>query len=257
MMKEIAGPAGQLVVDEYGSGGLPLMLLHGMAGDADFWRETVGALGNRRHLIIPELRGHGRSSPSADGAYTIRGFADDVVAVLDDLQLPRVVIVGHSFGASVAIEVASLVPERIAALVLVDPAGDFSFVPSEAIAGFLDGLDHDESYTATVEGAFDVALESAHPETERRVRAAILSAPRPLVRAMYHALLGFHPVGRLDRYTGPVLLVTAPVNASTFALHELRPALPRRRMEGVSHWLMMDKPVIFAGIVEEFLQGVA
>lgn len=256
-MRTIRGIAGPIVVEEHGAGGLPLVLLHGMAGDAEFWGGVVRALAGRHRLVIPELRGHGRSGPAEDGDYSIAACAADLRAVLDALSLERVVLVGHSFGGSVAIELASVVPDRVAALIVVDGAGDFSLVPPEALAGFLAGLEDEERYADTVEGAFDVALEQARPDTERRVRAAILAAPSPMVRSMYRSLLAYHPTDSLDGYPGPTLLVTAPVNAAAFALHELRPKVPRRQVEGVSHWIMMDEPTAFAQLLEEFLTGVS
>lgn len=252
-MKTVSGSAGPIVVEEHPGGELPLMLVHGMAGDASFWGAVVEALAGRHRLIVPELRGHGRSGPASDGDYSIAACASDLVAVLDALGLDRVVLVGHSFGGSVAIELASKAPERVVALVVVDGAGEFSRVPREALAGFLAGLEGEASYADTVEGAFDVALEGARPDTELRVRAAILAAPRPMVRAMYRSLLSYHPVSAIDAYGGPVLLVTAPVNGASFALHELRPTLPRERVEGVSHWIMMDEPAVFTRALGRFL----
>lgn len=256
-MKTVRGPGGPIAVEEHGAGSLPLVLVHGMVADATFWRSTVRALGGRHRLIIPELRGHGRSGPAADGDYSIAACASDLEAVLDAFALPRVVLVGHSFGASVAIELASRFPDRVAALVVVDGAGDFAFVPPDALRGFMAGLESDSAYSDTVEGAFDVALDGARPDTERRVRAAILAAPWPMVRSMYRSLLSYHPTESLDCYPGPVLLITAPVNAASFALHELRPTLPRELVGGVSHWIMMDAPVAFARVLEGFLVGVA
>ncbi|MEI2721761.1 MAG: hypothetical protein V9E87_16860 [Gemmatimonadales bacterium] len=105
------------------------------------------------------------------------------------------VLVGHSYGASVDDgRWRPDDPERVAGMVLLDPAGDFSYVPPEAIAGFLAGLDHEAHFAETVEGAFEVALEGSSAETERRVRAAILAAPRPMIRKMYHSLLRFKPL---------------------------------------------------------------
>jgi pimeloyl-ACP methyl ester carboxylesterase len=78
-----------------------------------------------------------------------------------------------------------------------------------------------------------------------------------MVRSMYRSLLSYHPTESLDCYPGPVLLITAPVNAASFALHELRPTLPRELVGGVSHWIMMDEPVAFVRILERFLAGMA
>lgn len=255
-MRRLSGPAGTLAVEEHGQGPLPVVLVHGMAGEAGFWSSTIRAVGQSHRLIVPELRGHGRSAQPVDGDYSIEGCAADVAAVIDGLELARVVLVGHSYGASVVMALAAAQPERVAGMVLLDPAGDFSYVPPEALDGFLAGLDHDAHYADTVEGAFDVALEGASAETERRVRAAILAAPRPMIRAMYHSLLRYRPLRALDAYSGPLLLVTAPANAASFALHELRPEAPRQTVAGVSHWLMLDHPKAVAQVVTEFLTTV-
>ncbi len=255
-MRRLPGPAGTLAIEEHGQGPLPILLVHGMAGEAGFWSSTIRALGPTHRLIVPELRGHGRSAQPVDGDYTIEGCAADVTAVMDGMELERVVLVGHSYGASVAMAAAARRPERVAGLLLLDPAGDFSYVPPEAIAGFLAGLDHEAHYAETVEGAFEVALEGASADTERRVRAAILAAPRPMIRAMYHSLLRFKPLAALDEYSGPLLLVTAPANASPFALHQLRPEAPRRTVAAVSHWLMLDHPKAVAQVMTEFLATV-
>lgn len=252
-MRRISGPAGMLSVEEHGHGPLPILLVHGLAGEASFWASTIRAMGLGRRLIVPELRGHGRSVPPTDGDYSIEACAADVIAVVKGLELERVVLVGHSFGASVAMEAAARLPTAVAGLVLLDPAGDFSYLPPEALRSFLAALDDEGHFASTVDGAIDVALDGATLETERRVRAAILTAPRPMVRAVYKTLLRYRPTEAIDRYPGRVLLVTAPANSATFALHMLRPALPRHEMAGVSHWVMMDQPRVVARLIEEFL----
>lgn len=257
-MKSLHGAAGSIVVEEHGPPvGTPIVLVHGMAGDAGYWRDVVAELGTAYRLVIPELRGHGRSDLAPDADYSIAANAADLLGVLEQMELPPCILVGHSFGASVAIEMAATSPERIAGLVVVDGAGDFSHIPRAALSGFIAGLESDEDFETTVESAFDVALAGARPETERRVRAAILGAPRPLVRSIYQALLSYHPTVALDRYPGPVLLVTAPVNSASFSLHALRPLIPRRSMAGVSHWVMMDDPTRFARILTEFVATAA
>lgn len=252
-MRRISGPAGMLSVEEHGHGPLPILLVHGLAGEASFWTTTIRAVGLARRLVVPELRGHGRSTPPTDNDYSIEACAEDVIAVVTELDLGRLVLVGHSFGASVVMEVAARLPTQVAGLVLLDPAGDFSDVPPEALRGFLAGLDDEAHFAATVEGAIDVALEGASPETERRVRAAILTAPRQMVRAVYKSLLRYQPTTAIDRYPGRVLVVTTPSNAATFALHRLRPSLPHHPMTGVSHWVMMDQPKTVARLIENFL----
>ncbi|MEI2721762.1 MAG: hypothetical protein V9E87_16865 [Gemmatimonadales bacterium] len=56
-MRHLSGPAGTLAVEEHGQGPLPVLLVHGMAGEAGFWSSTIRALGPTHRLIVPELAG--------------------------------------------------------------------------------------------------------------------------------------------------------------------------------------------------------
>ena len=84
-----------------------------------------------RRAIALDVRGHGDSAPPENGNYAPVSCAADVLAVLDGLGLDRVAIVGHSFGACIALATAATAPHRIAQLILVDPPGDFTQLPVE------------------------------------------------------------------------------------------------------------------------------
>lgn len=255
-MRTVRGNAGSIAVEEHGEGGVPIVLIHGMAGDTGFWRTTLAALSTQVRVIVPELRGHGRSALPVDGDHAIASHAADMLQVLDQLDAERFVAVGHSFGASVVIEMARMAPTRVAGLVVIDGAGDFTNLPAGALDAFRASLDSGDDFLETVEGAIDVALVGAQPGTELTVRAAMLVAPRPMVRAIYHALLSYRPALALAAYSGPVLLLSSPSNSAEFALHALLPDLPHQAVPGVSHWIMMDAPEETAIIIDTFLLSI-
>ncbi len=105
------------------SGDRPVLLVHGFAANASAtWEKTgwVQALSQAgRATITPDLRGHGQSDkPTRAPDYTSRQVAADLVAVLDELQLERVDVIGYSMGCRVVAALARLVPERLHRLVL-------------------------------------------------------------------------------------------------------------------------------------------
>ncbi len=255
-MRTVRGHAGAIALEEFGEGGIPILLVHGMAGDSGFWRSTVAALSTPRRLIIPELRGHGRSVLPVDGDHAIASHASDMLRVLDQLDVERCIVVGHSFGASIAIEMARMAPTRVAGLVVIDGAGDFTGLPAGALDAFRASLDSDDHFLDTVEGAIDVALAGAQPETEIKVRAAMLAAQQPMVRSIYHELLSYRPTLALAAYPGPVQLMSSPSNAAEFALHALLPNLPHEAVPGVSHWIMMDAPETTALSIDTFVRSI-
>ncbi len=104
----------QLYVEEAGQG-TPMVLLHGFPLDHSIWQPLVPLLQNKSRLIMPDLRGFGRS-PAPDGVYTMREMADDVLALLDRLKIEHAIIVGHSMGGYVTLAFAHAYPQRVSGL---------------------------------------------------------------------------------------------------------------------------------------------
>jgi len=116
-----AGDLG-LVVLEAGSGGRPLLVLHGFCGAKENFAETMGPLAERGwHVVVPDQRGHGETGePAGDLEYSFDLYRDDALALADALGWDRFVLLGHSMGGMAAQFVALARPERLAALVLAD-----------------------------------------------------------------------------------------------------------------------------------------
>lgn len=101
--------------------GQPLVLYHGLTGSGDRWRDTGYVAGLRDHyrLILLDARGHGLSDKPHDPAvYNRRLQAGDVVAVLDDLDIPTAQFWGHSLGGNIALTLGRYQPQRVSALVI-------------------------------------------------------------------------------------------------------------------------------------------
>ncbi|WP_255197058.1 alpha/beta fold hydrolase [Halorarius litoreus] len=87
--------------------GPPVVLLHGAGMDGRLWAEQARPLADDHRLVVPDLRGHGRTGGSAREDYSVALFADDVRALVDALDLDRPAVVGHSMGAFVALVYAA------------------------------------------------------------------------------------------------------------------------------------------------------
>lgn len=107
----------RLAYDRRGKG-KPLVLLHGYPLDHHLWDEVVPLLEDQFDIILPDLRGFGRSS-TLDSFYTMEDIASDIVGLLDSLGIQKAAIVGHSMGGYVALAFARLYPGRVTGLGLV------------------------------------------------------------------------------------------------------------------------------------------
>ena len=96
-----------------GGSGPPLLLVHGAPQSGIMWRRIAPALTERFTLIIPDLRGYGRSGKPARGDYSKRRMAADLIAVMDMLEYDRFYIAGHDRGARVTRRLIKDHPERI------------------------------------------------------------------------------------------------------------------------------------------------
>lgn len=102
--------------------GEPIIFIHGWGSRADFFNLQTTAFRDRYQVIALDLHGHGASSTPEvlSNEYTIDAYADDVEGVLDQLGIPAAVVIGHSMGGLIAVEVAAR--GRASAVVLLDPA---------------------------------------------------------------------------------------------------------------------------------------
>jgi pimeloyl-ACP methyl ester carboxylesterase len=103
-------------------GGPPVVLVHGGASDSRDWLDTINGLAHRYTFYAPDLIGFGQNERSEDGYY-LSDFSDFLLGFIDALGLERPVLVGHSFGARVCLDVAIHHQDRIGKLVLIDASG--------------------------------------------------------------------------------------------------------------------------------------
>lgn len=101
---------------------LPQLLLHGLGGAATNWIEVVRGLAAHGPVIAPDLPGFGRTEPPHARAARLPSASRFLRAFTRELGIERAVVHGNSMGGLLALRLADLDPERVAALVLVDPA---------------------------------------------------------------------------------------------------------------------------------------
>lgn len=177
--------------------GAPLLLLHGGLGIGADWRHVFPSDPDGDRVIVPDLRGHGRST-NPGGTFTFRQCAADVTALLDHLGLTHVAAIGMSMGAKTLLHVATRYPDRVRAMVLVSATPYFPAAARSMMA----------QYTPA---AFD-----ALPADERAVLCARHVHGNDPVRQLYAMTQGFSTSYDDMAFTPPVL---ATITARTLIVH--------------------------------------
>ncbi len=199
-------PAGRFHYLHWGRAGLPqAVLLHANCASAASWTRVAAALADDFEVFAPDLRGHGASA--AASWYGLRAAADDVVDLLDALELDRPLLVGHSWGAAVALVLASgaesdAPPPALSGLVLEDP-------PPSLSSARLDGL-----LTTLAMNGEDMleTLQVSHPDWDATDRATMVEGWR---QASGHVASSLLTAGARS---GPLLPLLSAVVAPTLLL---------------------------------------
>ncbi len=191
--------------------GPALLMIHGLGSSADDWAFQWDDFSQHFHLVMPDLRGSGRSA-KPPGAYSITQFATDLWALLDALQIDEVGILGFSLGGAVAQEMALLRPQRTRALVLCNALSNYRmdtwrkwFEAHMQIALVrLFGLHR----TAKMIAARLFPHEEQAPKRQR-VIDVIGANPKAAYLASVRALIGWSALERISTLTCPVLIIAA------------------------------------------------
>jgi pimeloyl-ACP methyl ester carboxylesterase len=233
-----------LHVDDGGSGGVPVVLHHGLGADLEVWRSQIDHLRRSRRVLAFDMRGHGRSPRRPE--YTV----DALVSDLEDVTavLPKFWLVGHSFGGTVLTAFASRHPERLHGLVYVDALGDVSDPPREIREYF---RAHDAGMTPDrlQEAYVEMLGPLAKPATKRVVLQSVARMDLPAFAALRASML---EVGSPRHFNGPKFAIEAEERDDPRWASHL-PGANRRVISGVSHWLMLDDPRAVNAALDEVL----
>ena len=252
-MRKVSGPAGALSVDDGGSGGLPVVFAHSLAGNSTHWAAQLDHLRRDRRAVALDIRGHGRSEPTKDGNYTIAAMSGDVAAVVDTLGLDQFVLVGHSMSGGVALTYAGAHLDRVVGLVLLDPISDGKQIPPAEAKAYLSGFE--TSYDSTSR-EYWTTVAGPDRAIQKRLLADLEATPREAVVQVLRDLIQFDPDPALARYNGPKLSIVTPHNDMPSSLHRLGRGFPHRMVEGTGHWIQLDKPEEINRLLDEFLETI-
>ena len=145
--------------------GEPLLLLHGFSGSSQDWIPALAQWGTKFQLILPDLRGHGRSGILSK-PFRHEDAATDMFALLDHLGIHACKGVGISAGGNVLLHMAVKQPERLTAMVLVSATPYFPLQARTIMAQYPDNLPEEQ---------WEI-LRRRHPGGDEQIKAILASA---------------------------------------------------------------------------------
>jgi 3-oxoadipate enol-lactonase len=239
--------------------GAPLLLIHGLGSSGDDWAFQRDDFSRDYTLILPDLRGSGRSG-KPPGPYAITQFAADLWALLDLLGVEYTNILGFSLGGSVALEMALERPAHVRRLILCNALADYrtntwrKWLEAHAQITLVRTLGLRRTAQIVARRLFP--REEQQP-MRQRVVDVVGANPKTAYLATVRALIGWSALERLPEVHAPTLIIAAEHDYTPLAQRQFEIThFPRAEMtviEGSRHGTPFDATERFNACVLDFL----
>lgn len=245
-----------LCYDEDGTGDPPILLVHGWCCDHTYLALQFEHFRREHRTVAVDLRGHGQSDKPVQ-EYTIALFADDLAWLCGEIGLAKPVVIGHSMGGVIAVELAHRYPERVAAVVALDAP----LVPPperrERSLRLLEALRGPHYRQAQRDFVSQVMfLPSDDPRRKARIVDAMSSTPQHVMAEAYAALHErWDGAAALRACRLPLLSIAAATPLTDPAhLRALCPHAITGQTVGAGHFLQLEVPEQVNAMIDRFLR---
>lgn len=259
-----------------GQGSKTIMLVHGLASNAGFWRYAIAELSKEYRVIAVDLPGYGKSQKEPY-PYTISFYAEQIKRLADELKLGKFVLAGHSMGGQISIMFSLKYPERLEKLVLVSPAGVEEFEKGEG--DWLRSVMTKTGVKSTTEDAARKNLamnfyswndkwEWMVEERVRMAKAKDFDAFSYAVVRSVNAMLDEPTFDKIKNISVPTIIIYGKYDglipnpylnpgftADVFKWGEKQnPLIQLHEIDEAGHTLQIEKPIEFSNAVKEFVK---
>ena len=246
--------------------GFPVILLHPFPVHHEFWRPVSSKLAGRYQLILPDLRGHGRSE-TGKGTASMAKHARDLVGLAQAVGAPRAVFVGVSIGGYILFELWRQARERFAGLVLSNTRAEPDTEQGRAsrLKSIADSRVHGTG------PFFDAQVQNLIGESTRRNRLDLAAKARAMMQMMTVEGLAAVQQGMAERPDSAQTLQTINVTTLVIAGEEdtvtplanaelMNQHIPKARLSVIpraGHYAAFENPEEYARLLRQFLDSLA
>ncbi len=243
----------------YGQGSPALVFVHGWSCDQTYWKYQVPEFSRHYTVVTLDYAGHGKSGANREN-FTMESFGDDVAAVVNDLKLDKVILIGHSMGGNVIIDASTKLPGRVLALVGVDIYEQLvdTVFTREMMTQFTEPFysDFSNSVNGFVRSMF---RPDADPALVEMVANDMSSAPKEVAMSAFENMFEYST--RMETILKTIDLPFYAVSSDLYPTNaednrKYVKSFEARIMEGYGHFLMMENPEEFNRLLEETISEI-
>ena len=237
----------------------PIVMLHGLMMNGACWTGLAHSLEKNYDLILPDARGHGKSSIPEFG-YRYNDHANDVIGLITSLEIPSPILLGHSMGGMTAAVVASRKPHWLRALILVDPT--FLSSKSQRKVRDSDVANHHQKMLNMSREELVADARMRHPDRTDDVLDLLALARLQTSMAAFDVLTPPSPDYRklIPAIDVPSFIVFGDKGVISSAMAEelkrMNPTIQTKMIREAGHSVHLDQPKQVASTIRTFLHSI-
>lgn len=244
----------RLYYDRTGSGEPELLFVHGWCCDRTAFQPQFNHFARTHTVTALDLRGCGLSD-RPEGGYAIPDLADDVARLCAKVGIPKPIVVGHSLGGMIGVELTARHPSLPRGLVLVDP-GPIDPLP-ETVKLFTSFAEQLEGPSGEdVRRLYVQDMGARDEELARWIVDLMCAVPLPIATAVIRGVNAWNGVGALALCTVPTLLLRSTLGDrfDAIRLRAIKPDLEVGITVGAGHFHQLEVPEQVNAMIDRFLQ---
>ncbi|MDP2038676.1 MAG: alpha/beta hydrolase [Ignavibacteria bacterium] len=241
----------EIAYSVYGKGEPALIFVHGWGWDQSLWKEQVAKFSSKYKVVTLDLAGHGESGKKRK-SFTIKAFGNDVVSVINKLQLKKVILVGHSMGGIINLEVYRQIKDKVVGIIGADTYQLFQKGENPKSAeDYLSTFK--ENYLGSVrEYVRTLFLESADTAFVEKMVKKMQKLPSEIGTDIFRNVYQYNSLQAVTDLQPRIIAV----NGQKFKVKEaenikILPNFSARIIRGTGHFPMIEKPQEFDEKLQE------
>lgn len=238
------------------SGDVALVFVHGLSCDSRYWQKQVPYFAKKYQVITIDLPGHGHSGAGRD-VYSMEAFGDDVAVVIENENIRKAILIGHSMGGAIILQAAGEKPEEVIGVIGIDTLHNFEEkVTQEQIDSLVKPLEADfrNNFEKFVRDMFPA---DANQKLVDWVAIDMVSSDKEIAISCIEDYINSDTVKMVKKVSCPIISINSdlwPSNAQ--ANEKYCEAYKLYLMTGLGHFIMLEDSDKFNPLLEKVITEI-
>lgn len=239
--------------------GIPVLFIHGWLGSSNEWIYQIFFFNSKRHIIILDLPGFGKSD-KPNTKYSIEFFSNQILEFLDVIGYNEVILVGHSLGGMIALNIAIKNKDLVKKLILISTSASFTPSNKDKIILFMVNLIFKINYKKFLKSIIHQIISNTSENTEfKKLYLNALKIPKSIVLSTFKNMTSKYHLSNKNLVSQPTLIIYGNKDKiiTKSMLNNLKDLIPNSEMVVINngtHRVMFNNHKEINELIKKFIE---